>query len=295
MFVDIPILYNSIEAEIHISGISLHENIMQKSHFEFDVLVHGSSAKEYYHNGSYYVEGKEGTRFSLRMRNNSSHRVLFVPTVDGLSIMSGKEASFKSRGYIVGAYDSLTISGWRTSDNNVAEFFFSSPKESYATKINRSGNLGVIGCAVFKENKPVEVIEKVIKEYIPYPAYPHKCICNSLACICGKHNPSINTLMFNSVPGMKADVLSMSSASSLNVNSSKSAAVQGLGTGFGKEKYSPVVTVEFEKESAPTETFSIFYNTRDNLEKMGIEFRKPVYVTPSAFPKEEGYCERPKN
>ena len=282
---------------------------MQKSSYEFDVLVHGSSAKEYYHNGSYYIEGKEGTRFSIRMRNNSSHRVLFVPTVDGLSIMNGKEASFKSSGYIVGAYDSLTISGWRTSNDNVAEFFFSSPKQSYASKMDRAGNLGVIGCAVFKEKKPVEVITKTIieKEYIPYPVHHchHYPFCTCTFNTSGTTNNTLNTLQFNSsspslsLGASSNSLMSMSAVTGTNTSGSvnlKAAKVESaLGTGFGEDKYSPVVTVEFEKEATPSETFSIFYNTRKNLEALGIEFRKPVYVAPSAFPKEDGYCERPRD
>ena len=68
---------------------------------------------------------------------------------------------------------------------------------------------------------------------------------------------------------------------------------EGLGTGFGEDKYSPITKVDFEREDKVSEVFSIYYNTRENLEALGIEFRKPVYVAPSAFPKEDGYCERP--
>jgi hypothetical protein len=66
-----------------------------------------------------------------------------------------------------------------------------------------------------------------------------------------------------------------------------------LGTGFGQEKTSEVTKVSFDSENQPTEVFSLFYNTKANLEALGIEFTKPVYVTPSAFPKESGYCEKP--
>jgi len=140
---------------------------MLKSTFEFEVLVNGHPAKEFYHKGNSYIEGKEGSKFSLRMRNNSSNKALFVPTVDGLSIMDGKEASFDSRGYIVPAYDAITIDGWRTSDDKVAEFFFASPKSSYAKKMHKGNNLGVIGCAVFKERERVQTIKIVSVPYFP--------------------------------------------------------------------------------------------------------------------------------
>ena len=268
--------------------ISLQNIIMLKSNLEFKVLVHGSPMKEYYHQGSHYIEGKEKSHFSLRMKNNSSHRVLFVPTVDGLSIMNGKEASFKSNGYIVNSYDSLTIDGWRTSDDKVAQFFFSSPKESYGVKMGKGGNLGVIGCAVFKEKE--HIIEKIVEKIVPYPVYPylpyHPCLL---------HN-SWNTL--NSYVGVSG-ITSLNQTTSYVAATSYPGAINstptsaGLGTGFGQDKYSPVVTVDFDKESSPTEVFSIYYNTRENLESLGIEFRKPVYASPSAFPEESGYCKRP--
>lgn len=264
---------------------------MLKSNFEFEVLVNGHSAKEYYHKGSYYIEGREGTRFSLRMKNNSGHRVLFVPTIDGLSIMDGKEGSFDSRGYIVNAYDATTIDGWRTSDKEVAEFFFSSPKGSYAKKINKGNNLGVIGCAVFKEMEiPLRYFATsggtttfnipmggpiTPREGTPEPVWT---MTTSLP-----YNPS----------GTHYDSMLSTSGSGGSVNCAYTSSAQGLGTGFGQDKDSPVITVSFNKELSPSEIFSMFYNTRANLESIGVEFKKPVYVTPSAFPKEEGYCKRP--
>ncbi|MFA7301805.1 MAG: hypothetical protein WC069_05865 [Candidatus Shapirobacteria bacterium] len=249
---------------------------MLKSNFEFEVIVNGHSAKEYLHKASYYIEGKQGSKFSLRMRNNSGTRVLFVPTVDGLSVMSGKEASFESRGYIVNAYSSVTVDGWRTSNDNVAEFFFSSPKGSYAVKSKKGGNLGVIGCAVFKEKQSQPLSWRMTTSKSDFPITLGGSAGNSGT---GNIPPQIYSL----------------SSASLNCSSQAPSFKAELGAGFGKDKYSPVVAVDFDKESSPEEVFSIFYNTRKNLEEMGVEFRKPVYVTPSAFPHEEGYCKRPRN
>jgi len=259
---------------------------MIKSSFEFEILVHGSSAKEYYHKGKNYIEGKKGSHFSLRMKNNSGSKALFIPTVDGLSIISGKEGSFKSQGYIVNAYDSVTIDGWRTSDDKVSQFYFSTPEKSYATKIKKGGNLGVIGCAVYKEKERVQIVEKIIKEYIPYNPQPYQFPNSgpwySYTCA------SLNT-------SQPASIMNCSSALSASAcgTSSETRSPQALGTGFGEDKYSPVTKVDFERADNVAEVFSIYYNTREKLEEIGVEFRKPVYVAPSAFPNEDGYCERP--
>jgi len=272
---------------------------MLKSNFEFEVLVNGHPTKEYYHEGSYYIEGKEDSRFSLRMRNNTNNKVLFVPTVDGLSIMNGKEASFKSRGYVVNAYDSMTIDGWRTSDDKVAEFFFSSPKESYAGKTQKGNNLGVIGCAVFKEKErqPVKVIEKIIKEYVPYypyyvpptfPSNPWWCVGTQTTISSGSN--SITYTAYNSSDSINLGQNMLSSTTTSNPKPIEA----GLGTGFGQDKYSPVVNVGFDKEHHPAEVFSMYYNTKENLKAMGIEFKKAAYITSSAFPNEDDYCKRPE-
>lgn len=240
---------------------------MLKTNYEIEVIVHGSPAKEYLHDNKYYIEGREGSAFSIRMKNNSGQRALFIPTVDGLSVMNGKEASFKSRGYIIDAYQSVTIDGWRTSDDKIAEFFFSSASQSYANKMGKAGNLGVIGCAVFKEK--------------PTTRDPEWLMCNGTG---------IASLGKMDLSG--SDNTIMLCASQLDY-SGTTTTTKGLGTGFGQEKYSPVIKVQFEKEDYPVATFSIYYNTRENLKAMGVEFKKPLYVTPSAFPNEDGYCEKP--
>jgi hypothetical protein len=278
-----------------------------------EVLVNGKPVQEYLHESKTYIEGKEGTEFSLRLKNNSGHRVLFVPTIDGLSVMDGKEASFNSRGYIVDSYSSDTIDGWRTSDDDVAKFFFSKLKESYAAKSGKSGNQGVIGCAVFEENDRSVEIKHI---HIHRPARMWG-LCNW----CCKYHWSdepcypIQQFTFYSGTGytltgstmgssMTVNTVSMNASNSSNsLNASASNANQqlsdqmqdtSLGTGLGDEKYSPVRTVEFDRKATPSVVFNIFYNTRKNLEAMGVQFKKPLKASPSAFPKESGYCEPPR-
>jgi len=110
---------------------------MTKNNYEVEVLVNGRPVKEYSHEFRTYIEGKQKTTFSLRLKNNSSVRKLFVPSIDGLSVMDGKECSFDSSGYIVGPYSSITIDGWRTSDSEVAQFYFSDAKSSYRKRMGK--------------------------------------------------------------------------------------------------------------------------------------------------------------
>ena len=136
-------------------SMKAYKEYMLKQSYEVEVLVNGKPAKEYAHSGKVYIEGRKGTHFSIRIRNNSYSRKLFIPTIDGLSVMNGETGDFNSSGYIVSSHDSITIDGWRTSDKEVAEFFFSSPEGSYAKKIKNGDNLGVIGVAVFEEETKI--------------------------------------------------------------------------------------------------------------------------------------------
>ena len=274
---------------------------MLKSSYEVEILINGNPAKEFYHDGKVYVEGREGTRFSIKIKNNAYSRKLFVPTIDGLSVMNGEEGSYKSNGYIVQGYSSITIDGWRTSDKEVAEFYFSSPQGSYRKKMDKGNNLGLIGVAVFDEvwHAPIYTYTQcycshcwpngsiTIPQTNVYPTGHWDCT-------------TLNTLGCNSTPtsGSTGNMYSMQSADMGQImsamNCSGSTPSQALGTGFGEIKHSEVTSVEFERKSYTDAVFEIYYNSREELEKTGICFKKePLYVTPQAFP--GNYCKPPKN
>jgi len=274
---------------------------MRKSNYEVEILVNGNSIKEYFHDGKTYIEGKKGSKFSIKLRNNSWSRKLFVPTVDGLSVMDGKEADHNSSGYILDGYNSMTIDGWRTSDKEVAEFFFSSPKDSYGVRTGKGKNLGVIGVAVFDEKQKPQPI--VIERYLHTHSCSHQYCwgCHRYHChACGNcYGTSGNGSFITTTGGNITTTslgtmnLSASNTSSNQVNAMYSSSSQDLGTGFGDAKRSEVVSVDFNRESRPSEIFEIFYNTREQLDNMGVVFKEAVYVTPQSFPGQ--YCKPPRD
>ena len=76
--------------------------------------------------------------------------------------------------------------------------------------------------------------------------------------------------------------------------SSVASMAQQVGTGFGDRKESRVTSVSFDREASPECVFQIFYNTREELKKLGIDFEKRnCYVSPQAFPGR--YCKPPQN
>lgn len=273
---------------------------MIQQNYEVEVLVNGKPLKEYDHNHRIHIEGREKTRFSLRLRNNSATRKLFVPTIDGLSVMDGKDADFDSSGYVIGPYSSYTVNGWRVSDGEVAEFYFSHPKDSYRKKIKKGNNLGIIGVAVFDEKKrPIKEI--VVEKYL-IPQYPQWWGNGFYYAASGSYTittSGTSDAAYDSLSALQSNTSCSMNASNASSNqmysmSSTQGIQQDLGTGWGDYKKSEVTTVEFERASNPTAVFEIYYNTREQLEKIGIDFNKtPVYVTPSAFPGQ--YCKPPRD
>lgn len=119
--------------------------------FEMSVVVHGRPIFEYPYQGEVFVEGREKTTFALRIRNNTYRTCVAVVSVDGLSVMNGKEATGKESGYVIRPRGSVDIPGWRLNNQDVAEFRFGKPEGSYAALIGNPTNIGVIGAVITLE------------------------------------------------------------------------------------------------------------------------------------------------
>lgn len=276
---------------------------MLKSNYEVEVLINGKPAKEYSHKGKTYIEGREGTAFTIRIRNNSYSRKLFVPTIDGLSVMDGSEGSFKSSGYIVQGYSSITIDGWRTSDKDVATFYFSSPEGSYRKRMEKGNNLGVIGVAVIAEKPQQTITYNWCNGHCHgncHNCWPWVTTYTTTSDSTFTSGTSINLSATNTAGGIfsasSSDVQGSNDAMQVKAMyaNSGSQPTQQLGTGWGEQKRSEVTTVSFDREDSPEAVFEIHYNTREQLEAAGVNFKKePLYVTPQAFPGQ--YCKPPQD
>lgn len=101
--------------------------------------------------GRTYVTGQAGQRYVIRITNDTGGRYEVVGSVDGLDVIDGRPAAYGKRGYIVNPHSSLTIDGFRTSDDTVAAFRFAAVRDSYAARTGDDRNVGVIGLAFFAE------------------------------------------------------------------------------------------------------------------------------------------------
>lgn len=286
--------------------------MLQSSNFELEILVHGSKVRHFEHEGRIYIEGKEGSPFEIRIKNNTPKRVIAVLTVDGLSVVDGKEGSFGSGGYILDPWASTKIPGWRLNNKEVANFEFTSPGKSYAAKRDSGNNLGVIGCAFFYEKvktldyndlleqlKPTKIIEEHHHHHYPYyqqyPWYWGTTTCTSygtsgsITLTAGTQN-SATVNATNTSSGNSVNAYNMTSS----VDSAKS--MKGsLGTKFGEKSTHKVSEEVFVRASeTPVEVLTISYDTREGLKRRGVDLDWTQPIAPSAFPKESAkYCEPP--
>lgn len=130
------------------------------SDFDINILVNGSRCKQYHHDGKIFIEAKEGSEYTIEVKNNTWQRILAVCSVDGLSIVDGKPATEKSGGYVINGYAANKYDGFRVSDEKVAKFVFSNKdkKDSYAhsKEDGSEKNVGIVGVRIYREKvKPI--------------------------------------------------------------------------------------------------------------------------------------------
>ncbi len=103
--------------------------------------------------GRQYAAGEPGHRYAIRLTNRSGERVLAVVSVDGVNVVTGQTANPQQSGYVLEPWQSTTINGWRKNMSEIAAFNFAPLPESYAARTGRPGDVGVIGVAVFEEQR----------------------------------------------------------------------------------------------------------------------------------------------
>lgn len=280
---------------------------MYKHESRLEILVNGRPVHEYYHEGKTFIEGRKGNEYSIKFSNDSSIRRKIVTSVDGLNVMTGD--STWERAYVVEPWGNVIIPGWRKDSDNVAAFIFSSIPSSYNqnTPAGDAKNVGVIGCRVFNEEKPVYSQQYTYNGPVTLPTdwynhvWPKSPIYPSHWYGGGKGTVGGGTPTFSAGGGgLSSDSGSWSgtltsrgadtpksvnfvgqnqnSLSSIQCSASRgldevgvaSAAGPGVGTGWGENTQFKTQTVHYEFEKYEAARFAIFYDSQHNLERRGV-------------------------
>ncbi|WP_437971366.1 hypothetical protein WMF04_19600 [Sorangium sp. So ce260] len=257
-------------------------------------------AREYVHRDTTYVEGRSGQRYALRVRNLTGGRVEVVPSVDGLDVQSGKDASFDLRGLVIRPHESFDFTGFRISHTEVATFRFGSIEQSYAAKIGKPRNVGVIGLAVFEElapppppppppfTPPPLFDERGASGAAPPPPFggppggglpPPPAAVRAPPAPMGYGPPAPPAPMSAPAPGFVP----------------APAAPKGLGTTFGERRESRITSTQFERATPkPAAVLVIRYEQREGLRALGIDVDGlHQRETASPFPAETGFAKPP--
>lgn len=213
------------------------------------LLVKGREVDVVYHKGlTYFVAPSTDATvpYTIQVSNNSGCRVAVVVSVDGLSVMTGKNASQNDTAYIIEPYGTADIKGWRRGNQEVAQFNFTSKGQSYAGLTDRPTNVGVIGVVAYPE--------KVV--------YPVKTATVMSFNSSGEYRPrGVGTL-----------------------SCSKGVSGQSVGTGYGEYIQDCVTSVRFDRDYSRKAVLVYNYDSHDSLVDRGIIASCPPPSVPNAFP-----------
>lgn len=289
---------------------------MKKDSFELSIAVPSprglTKIPEYGLNGVSYIEGRRDQKYVIKLRNDSARRVLALVSVDGLSVLDGEPCTPQSRGYILPAYSSTDIEGWRTNLSEVREFSFQPKEKSYAggTATGDTKNCGVVAVKFFSEKvKPISTYTPPppsIREdhhhhhhhhYPPinvppqptWPTVPNQPFWFGTPTCVGATSGQMMCAN-NSLSQLESPGCSISPTDSSQVPEF------ALGTGWGAAKISMVSAATFDRDVELC-TLELYYAEAATLEKSGVALVKKVAVTPPATPglpqAFSGFCKPP--
>lgn len=140
--------------------------------FELDVLVDGRPLTEYRESGRLYVDVLQGAEYELRLRNPLPDRVAVALSVDGLNTIDAEQTSaWNASKWVIEPYQTITISGWQMSSERARRFYFTTERDSYAAKLGRKANPGVITAVFFRERgRPIPITKGEVDSSGPVPA-----------------------------------------------------------------------------------------------------------------------------
>ena len=203
-----------------------------------EILVNGVPQTRYAHEGRWYVEALEGREYAIRLRNPFPVRVAVALSVDGLNTIDARETSARgARKWVLGPYETVTISGWQTSASHARAFEFTTEERSYGQALGKTANLGLISAAFFRERTPAYSLRQ------------------------DRQDPKAEA-----APAAPPAAAGAAEARSQN----KAAADEYAATGMGRTSTHAVEQVWLDLEDAPAATVNIRYEFRPQLARLGI-------------------------
>jgi hypothetical protein len=207
---------------------------------DVDILVDGALQPRYAHGGRWYVEARKGREYAIQLRNPYAVRAAVALSVDGLNTIDGRETTAAdARKWVLGPYETITISGWQTSQTEARRFEFTTEARSYGQALGKTANLGMISAVFYRERVPI-VTPDASNEYTARGA---------------------------PAPESSAPAKQEAAAAARRDNS---ALDEYAATGMGRRTGNAVAQVWLDLEDAPVQTVNIRYEFHPQLVRLGI-------------------------
>jgi hypothetical protein len=251
------------------------------SPYEVELIGDGGQPLATFQRGDrFYVLGRAGDRYSVRVKNPTPRRVEAILSVDGLDVIDGEDADFAGkRGYVIPPGGDLVVDGFRTSTTQVAAFRFSAVGESYAELKGKGRNVGVIGVAIFEEKDqpqiaqpaPVEEADDRGQDPAAGGAGRSGAEAGADADKGASNAPPADSARAESAPPSPPSSTTPAQPHREQRREAKKSR-PGLGTQWGEERYSAVDFTSFERANptVPTAVAELRYNDADGLRALGI-------------------------
>ena len=231
----------------------------------------------YWHEGRAYVVGKPGNEYQIHVKNRSGEDLLALMSVDGVNVVTGKTASAtEGGGYVMSAYESHSIRGWRKSMEEIAAFYFTSLGDSYAARTGRPNNVGVIGVALYQRKLPHPLPSA--EAPVPMPWRHKREERQEADAQSGAATPA-------TPPALADKATAESHAQADDLTRPRASRSAPLGTGHGRREESRTHAVGFDRRTRePVETIAIYYDSYRNLVAQGVLPQYSGRRDPNPFP-----------
>lgn len=223
-------------------GVALSASTIQPRS-DVEILVNGVPQPRYPHEGRWYVEATKGREYAVRLHNPYPVRVAIALSVDGLNSIDARQTTASNaRKWVLGPYETITISGWQVSRSEARRFEFTTEERSYAQALGKTANLGVVSAVFYRER--VAVVSRRQLQDNNDAAGPQAAPAQ--------------------VPSAAAE------SAARAVGSSQKAEDEYAATGMGRRTGHEVTLVSLDLEDRPAQTIDIRYEFRPQLVRLGI-------------------------
>lgn len=225
--------------------------------FGVEVLTGGGAREKYPARGRIYVEAIEGEEYALRLSNPLPVRVAVALSVDGLNTIDARRTTARDASkWVIPPYGSITVSGWQMSSTRARRFYFTNERDSYANRIGRATDLGVITAVFFRERR-----ERT--EIVPPPRSPRPLESDTRD---GERRSDAKRNEQSRAPSASAESGASNRGRIIAPDKDDEYAATGIGRSVGND----VWRVEMDLESQPVADVTIRYEFRDALVRLGV-------------------------